>query len=94
MYHCGNTTLFSDMKLLGERYRPLWPSTIDHRFMMGPAFASQAAEAIRFPVAAPAHDQTWAILVQNASSSGQRGSTYEGIGPEEVWQLSPRPGGA
>lgn len=60
VYHCGDTGLFGDMKLIGELYRPdvaLIP--IGDRFTMGPELASRAAELIAAPVAIPIHYNTW-----------------------------------
>jgi L-ascorbate metabolism protein UlaG (beta-lactamase superfamily) len=46
VYHAGDTALFSDMKLIGELYRPhLAMLPIGDRFTMGPR---EAAHAIRF----------------------------------------------
>ncbi|HOT06135.1 MAG TPA: metal-dependent hydrolase [Methanotrichaceae archaeon] len=59
VYHAGDTALFSDMKLIGELYRPevaLLP--IGGRWTMGPREAALAASWIRPEVAIPMHYNT------------------------------------
>jgi L-ascorbate metabolism protein UlaG (beta-lactamase superfamily) len=63
VYHAGDTSLFSDMKLLGELYAPtvaLLP--IGDRFTMGPHEAAHAARLIRPQVAIPIHYKTFDLL--------------------------------
>ena len=82
IYHCGDTGLFSDMKLIGEIYRPdiaLVP--IGDRFTMGPELATRAAEWIPPKVAIPIHYKTFPVLVQSAD-----GFTPEGV---EVCVMEP-----
>ena len=60
IYHAGDTSLFSDMELLGGVYQPdvaLLP--IGDRFTMGPEMAAAAAEMIGAPIAIPMHYNTW-----------------------------------
>ena len=60
IYHCGDTDIFSDMKLIGEMYKPdpaLIP--IGDRFTMGPELASRAADLIGAPRVVPIHYNTW-----------------------------------
>jgi L-ascorbate metabolism protein UlaG (beta-lactamase superfamily) len=63
VYHAGDTSLFSDMKLIGELYAPtvaLLP--IGDRFTMGPHEAAHAARLIRPQVAIPIHYKTFDLL--------------------------------
>lgn len=63
VYHAGDTMLFSDMKLIGEHYRPdvaLLP--IGDRFTMGPKEAAQAADWTRCKIAIPIHYKTFELL--------------------------------
>jgi L-ascorbate metabolism protein UlaG (beta-lactamase superfamily) len=63
VYHAGDTSLFSDMKLIGELYAPtvaLLP--IGDRFTMGPHEAAHAARMIRPQVAIPIHYKTFDLL--------------------------------
>lgn len=63
VYHAGDTSLFQDMKLIGERYRPdvaLLP--IGDRFTMGPVEAAQAAALVGPKLAVPIHYATFPLL--------------------------------
>jgi L-ascorbate metabolism protein UlaG (beta-lactamase superfamily) len=63
VYHAGDTSLFSDMRLIGERYKPsLALLPIGDRFTMGPQEAAQAAELIRATRTAPIHYKTFGLL--------------------------------
>jgi L-ascorbate metabolism protein UlaG (beta-lactamase superfamily) len=87
VYHCGDTGLFSDMKLIGELYQPdiaLIP--IGDRFTMGPELATKAAEWIRPKVAVPIHYKTWPLLVPDASGFTPEGVNVKVMEPGETWQ--------
>jgi L-ascorbate metabolism protein UlaG (beta-lactamase superfamily) len=87
VYHCGDTGLFSDMKLIGELYRPdiaLIP--IGDRFTMGPELATKAAEWIMPKVAVPMHYGTWPLLVPDASGFTPDGMEVKVIEVGESWQ--------
>ncbi|MEY4668459.1 MAG: hypothetical protein RL518_1158 [Pseudomonadota bacterium] len=63
LYHAGDTSLFSDLKLIGEQFQPeiaLLP--IGDRFTMGPSEAAQAAAWIKCKVAIPIHYKTFDLL--------------------------------
>jgi L-ascorbate metabolism protein UlaG (beta-lactamase superfamily) len=63
VYHAGDTSLFSDMRLIGERYTPaiaLLP--IGDRFTMGPTDAAKAAALIKAKVTIPIHYKTFDLL--------------------------------
>lgn len=85
-YHCGDTTLFGDMKLLGEIYRPdIAAVPIGDRLTMGPELASRAAELIAPGVAIPIHYKTWPLLVADASGFTPRGIEVKVMEPGETW---------
>jgi L-ascorbate metabolism protein UlaG (beta-lactamase superfamily) len=87
VYHCGDTGLFSDMKLIGELYRPdiaLIP--IGDRFTMGPELATKAAEWIKPKVAVPMHYKTWPLLAQDASGFTPQGIKTKVMEPGETWR--------
>jgi len=68
IYHCGDTGLFSDMKLIGEIYRPdITCIPIGDRYTMGGELATKAAEWIGAKIAIPMHYKTFPILDQDAS---------------------------
>lgn len=74
VYHCGDTGLFGDMKLLGEIYRPdVAMVPIGDRFTMGPALATRAAEMIAAPLVIPIHYKTFGMLRQDAAGFAPRG---------------------
>lgn len=63
LYHAGDTSLFTDMKLIGQLYRPtvtLLP--IGDRFTMGPYEAAHAAHMVQAQVAIPIHYKTFDLL--------------------------------
>jgi len=60
LYHAGDTSLFSDMELLGQIYQPdIAMLPIGDRFTMGPEMAAVAAEMIGANTAIPMHYNTW-----------------------------------
>jgi L-ascorbate metabolism protein UlaG (beta-lactamase superfamily) len=66
VYHAGDTCLFSDMKLIGELYKPdiaLLP--IGNRFTMDPTQAAKAAALIKSDVVVPMHYNTFLTIEQN-----------------------------
>ena len=68
VYHAGDTALFSDMKLIGDLYKPnvaLLP--IGGRFTMGPDEAMMAAQYIGAPLVVPVHYNTWPVIAQDPS---------------------------
>ena len=68
VYHAGDTGLFSDMRLIGELYRPdvaLIP--IGGRFTMGPREGMMAAEFIGAPIVIPIHYNTFDKIKQDVS---------------------------
>jgi L-ascorbate metabolism protein UlaG (beta-lactamase superfamily) len=87
VYHCGDTGIFGDMKLIGQLYRPdiaLIP--IGDRFTMGPELASRAAELIAPKVAIPMHYRTWPLLAQDASGFKPQGVEVKILEPGESWR--------
>lgn len=76
IYHCGDTALFSDMKLIGELYRPAAAMIpIGDRFTMGPELATRAAEWIGAPIAIPIHYDTWPPIAQDVRRFAPKGVT-------------------
>ncbi len=88
VYHCGDTCLFSDMKLIGETYRPdvaLIPA--GDRFTMGPRQAATAAEFIRPKVAVPMHYGTFPIITDDISDFQPSGVEVKIMEPGEQWNV-------
>ena len=66
VYHAGDTCVFSDMRLVGEMYRPdvaLLP--IGGFFTMDPKQAAMAVSLIRPKVVIPMHYGTWPPIEQD-----------------------------
>ena len=67
-YHAGDTGLFSDMKLIGELYKPeiaLLP--VGGRYTMGPEEALIAVEWISPKIFIPMHYNTFPVIEQDIS---------------------------
>ncbi|MGI6144372.1 MAG: metal-dependent hydrolase [Clostridia bacterium] len=66
IYHAGDTGLFGDMKLIGDRYRlnfALLP--IGDIFVMGPEDAIEAAVMLQAQVTIPMHYNTFPLIAQD-----------------------------
>ncbi len=66
IYHAGDTCLFSDMRLIGDLYKPdiaLLP--IGDRFTMDPVQAAKAATWIKADMVIPMHFNTFPFVAQN-----------------------------
>ena len=88
LYHCGDTGLFSDMKLIGEIYKPdIACVPIGDLFTMGPELATKAAEWIKPKVAIPIHYKTFPLLVQDASGFTPQGVEVKELAPGETWNF-------
>jgi L-ascorbate metabolism protein UlaG (beta-lactamase superfamily) len=89
VYHLGDTTIFGDMKLLGEIYRPdIAMVPIGDRFTMGPELATRATELIKPKVAVPMHYKTWPLLGQDTKGFTPKGIKVKEMAPGESWQYS------
>jgi L-ascorbate metabolism protein UlaG (beta-lactamase superfamily) len=90
--HVGDTSLFSDMKLIGERY-PIDVAFVpigDH-FTMGPEDALQAAEWYNAKLVVPVHYDTFPAIKQDAEQFvrqlEERGLKGKVMAPGDVLQL-------
>lgn len=89
IYHCGDTALFSDMKLIGEIYKPQVACIpIGDRFTMGPELASRAAEMIGCRYAIPIHYNTWPPIAQDPAQFKPSGVEVKVMKPGEKWSVS------
>lgn len=89
IYHCGDTGLFSDMKLIGEIYQPdIACIPIGDRFTMGPELATRAAELIGAKIAIPIHYNTWPPIEQDPANFNPAGIEVKVMKPGEQWDCA------
>jgi len=69
IYHAGDTGLFSDMKLIGDRHQPdVAFLPIGDNFTMGPEDAAYAAQLLRAKMVVPIHYNTFPVIEQEPHS--------------------------
>ncbi len=79
IYHVGDTALYSDMKLIGQRETiDLAFVPIGDNFTMGPADAAQAAEWLQAKQVVPIHYNTFPLINQDPQAFIKR--LPEGVG--------------
>lgn len=84
IYHAGDTSLFSDMKLIGEQFKPnIAILPIGDRFTMGPKQAATAAEWIGAKTAIPCHYNTWPPIEVDVSQFSPSGIEVHALGAGE-----------
>lgn len=84
IHHLGDTGIFSDLRLLGEIYRPdVAMIPVGDRFTMGPKLGAMAAEMIRPRIAIPIHYATFPLLVSDISAFAPRGVEVRALKPGE-----------
>ncbi len=72
VYFAGDTALFSDMALIGKKFKPavaLLP--IGDRFTMGPEDAAEAAALIKADAVVPIHHSTFGLLSGTPEQFGE-----------------------
>lgn len=80
IYHAGDTGLFSDMKLIGERHPiDLAFLPIGDNFTMGPEDAALAAEFLQAKKVVPIHFNTFPPIVQDPEEFVKLLKTNQGI---------------
>jgi len=80
IYHAGDTGLFGDMKILGERYAiDLAILPIGDNFTMGPEDALLAAQWVGAKRVLPVHYNTFPLIAQDGAAFGQ---ALAGVGIE------------
>ena len=88
VFHLGDTGLFSDMKLLGELYKPeIACIPVGDRFTMGPELATMAADFIKPRVAIPIHYKTFPLLTSDISGFRPDGVEVKVMEPGEIWEV-------
>ena len=86
IYHAGDTNVFSDMRLIGELYKPnLALLPIGGHYTMGPREAALAVELLGVDAVAPIHWGTFPVL----SGTPDEFRGYLAGSGIEVMQLEP-----
>jgi L-ascorbate metabolism protein UlaG (beta-lactamase superfamily) len=87
VYHAGDTALFSDMKLIGELYKPdLALLPIGDHFTMGPREAAYAVRFLGVKHVVPMHYATFPVLVGRPEQLKQEAKDIAGL---EIHALKP-----
>lgn len=69
IYHAGDTALYGDMKVFGERYKPdVAMLPIGDHFTMGPEDAAEAARLLGVKTVIPMHYGTFPVLTGTAEA--------------------------
>ncbi len=71
LYHAGDTSVFLDMQLIGERGLDVAMLPIGDYFTMGPAMSLKAIELLQPKVVIPMHYNTFDPIAQDAASWAQ-----------------------
>ena len=80
IYHCGDTGLFGDMKLIGEMNSVDYMLVpIGDNFTMGPEDAVKAVELVSPRIVIPMHYNTWPIIQVDANNFAEK---VQAIGKE------------
>jgi L-ascorbate metabolism protein UlaG (beta-lactamase superfamily) len=92
LYHAGDTTVFGDMRLIGELYAPeLAILPIGGHYTMGPREAALAVELLGVKHVLPIHYGTFPILT---GSPDELRRELAGRGLDRVEVHAPQPGGS
>jgi L-ascorbate metabolism protein UlaG (beta-lactamase superfamily) len=84
-HHLGDTALFSDLKLIGQMYKPdISAIPVGDRYTMGPEAGKMAAEMIRPKIAIPIHWGTFGALTDNISAFKPEGVEVRAMKPGET----------
>jgi L-ascorbate metabolism protein UlaG (beta-lactamase superfamily) len=87
LYHAGDTDVFSDMRLIGELYRPdLAHLPIGDLFTMSPRQAAHAIRLLGVRRVIPMHYGTWPPLTGTPAQLREQARDVEGL---EIVELKP-----
>ena len=91
LYFAGDTALFSDMRLIGDRGLDLAFLPIGDHYTMGPEEAARTLELLRPRVAVPMHYGTFPVLTGDPevfrAGAEQRGVEVRTLHPGETTEL-------
>ena len=87
VYHAGDTALFSDMKLIGEIYKPLVACLpIGDVYTMGPREAAHAIKFLGVKHVIPMHYATFPALTGTAEALQEECKDIEGL---QIYAMKP-----
>jgi L-ascorbate metabolism protein UlaG (beta-lactamase superfamily) len=88
VYHSGDTDVFGDMRLVGERYAPeLAVLPIGGHFTMGPRDAARALDMVGASAVIPIHWGTFPLLAGNPEAlRGETGVRVIELNPGETYE--------
>jgi L-ascorbate metabolism protein UlaG (beta-lactamase superfamily) len=90
VYHAGDTTLFGDLRLIGEMHRPdVAFLPIGGHFTMDPIAAARAVELLGVTTVVPVHYGTFPVL---AGTPDQLRDALAQLGLDHVSVIAPKPG--
>ena len=90
VYYTGDTSLFSDMKLIKELYNPdILILPIGDRFTMGPEHGAIAADWIGAEITIPCHYGTWPLIDADVSRFNPRKTRVELLEAESTLEIQP-----
>ena len=90
VYYTGDTSLFSDMKLIKELYNPdILILPIGDRFTMGPEHGAIAADWIGAEITIPCHYGTWPLIDADVSRFNPRNTRVELLEAESTLEIQP-----
>lgn len=89
VYQSGDTDVFGDMALIGERFHPaIAVLPIGGHYTMGPVDAGRAADLVGASTVIPVHYATFPILTGTPEELRQHTKAkVEALAPGETWEL-------
>ena len=90
VYHSGDTDLFGDMRLIGERFAPsIAVLPIGGHYTMGPRDAARAADAVGARFVVPVHHGTFPLLAGTPAElrEATRANVVE-LQPGDTWEAA------
>jgi L-ascorbate metabolism protein UlaG (beta-lactamase superfamily) len=91
VYHSGDTDVFGDMRLIGERYQPeVAVLPIGGHYTMDPRGAGTALDLVGAPAVIPVHYATFPILIGTpAELRDHTSAEVIELEPGETWEARP-----
>ncbi len=89
VYHSGDTDVFTDMRLIGERFSPMVAVLpIGGHYTMGPRDAARAAEMLGARFVVPIHHGTFPLLAGTpAELAANTSAEVVDVRPGDTWEV-------